>query len=153
MMKSLLCAALFCLTTIHSANAALQEVMKEATGSGPTQQQAIAEALLIAAQSVNGTSVSSRTDLAEEVNMVVSNNHWSYQGKTSPVFSVETQGTNAINRFQVLSVSGSGKNYRAKVRAYVSKFQSSVADQHLRRIAVMPFQYNYSKTKTPEKLT
>ena len=146
MMKSLLCAALFCLTTIHSANAALQEVMKEATGSGPTQQQAIAEALLIAAQSVNGTSVSSRTDLAEEVDMVVSNNNWSYQGKTSPVFSVETQGTNAINRFQVLSVSGSGKNYRAKVRAYVSKFQSSVADQHLRRIAVMPFQYNYSKT-------
>lgn len=147
MMKSLFCAALFCLTTIHSANAALQEVMKEATGSGPTQQQAIAEALLIAAQSVNGTSVSSRTDLAEEVNMVVSNNHWSYQGKTSPVFSVETQGTNAINRFQVLSVSGSGKNYRAKVRAYVSKFQSSVADQHLRRIAVMPFQYNYAKTQ------
>lgn len=146
MMKSLFCAALFCLG-INSAHAALQEVMKEATGSGPTQQQAIAEALLIAAQSVNGTSVSSRTGLAEEVNMVVSNNHWSYQGKSSPVFSVETQGTNAINRFQVLSVSGSGKNYRAKVRAYVSKFQSSVADQHLRRIAVMPFQFAYSKTK------
>lgn len=145
MMKSLICTALFCLG-ISSAHAALQEIMKEATGSGPTQQQAIAEALLIAAQSVNGTSVSSRTDLAEEVNMVVTNNHWSYQGKVSPVFSVETQGTNAINRFQVLSISGSGKNYRAKVRAYVSKFQSNVADQHLRRIAVMPFQFSYAKT-------
>ncbi len=121
--------------------------MKEATGSGPTQQQAIAEALLIAAQSVNGTSVSSRIDLTEEVNMVVTNNHWSYQGKTSPVFSVATQGTNAITRFQVLSVSGSGKNYRAKVRAYVSKFQSSVADQHQRRIAVIPFQYTSGKTR------
>jgi TolB-like protein len=146
MIKSLFCTALFCLS-LNSAHAALQEVMKEATGSGPTQQQAIAEALLIAAQSVNGTSVSSRIDLTEEVNMVVTNNHWSYQGKTSPVFSVATQGTNAITRFQVLSVSGSGKNYRAKVRAYVSKFQSSVADQHQRRIAVIPFQYTSGKTR------
>lgn len=64
------------------------------------------------------------------------------------MFSVETQGTNAINRFQVLSVSGSGKNYRAKVRAYVSKFQSSVADQHLRRIAVMPFGSDLFKNST-----
>jgi hypothetical protein len=51
--------------------AALQEVMKEATGSGPTQQQAIAEALLIAAQSVNGPVSLHVQILAEEVNMVV----------------------------------------------------------------------------------
>ena len=31
-------------------------------------------------------------------------------------------------------------NYRAKVRAHVVKFESTVQDQHMRRIAVLPFQ-------------
>lgn len=143
-MRKIFCAVLLSLTATSSF-AALQEVMKEASGSGPTQQQAIAEALLTAAQSVNGTKVSSQMGMAEEVNMVMTDHHWSYQGKSSPVFSVQTESSGAINRFQVLSVSGSGKNYKARVRAYISKYQSNVADQHLRRIAVFPFQVVESK--------
>ncbi|MDV8151855.1 CsgG/HfaB family protein [Acinetobacter pittii] len=143
-MRKIFCAVLLSLTATSSF-AALQEVMKEASGSGPTQQQAIAEALLTAAQSVNGTKVSSQMGIAEEVNMVMTDHHWSYQGKSSPVFSVQTESSGAINRFQVLSISGSGKNYKARVRAYISKYQSNVADQHLRRIAVFPFQVVESK--------
>lgn len=143
-MRKIFCAVLLSLTATSSF-AALQEVMKDASGSGPTQQQAIAEALLTAAQSVNGTKVSSQMGMAEEVNMVMTDHHWSYQGKSSPVFSVQTESSGAINRFQVLSVSGSGKNYKARVRAYISKYQSNVADQHLRRIAVFPFQVVESK--------
>lgn len=143
-MRKIFYAVLLSLTATSSF-AALQEVMKEASGSGPTQQQAIAEALLTAAQSVNGTKVSSQMGMAEEVNMVMTNQHWSYQGKSSPVFSVQTESSGAINRFQVLSVSGSGKHYKARVRAYISKYQSNVADQHLRRMAVFPFQVVESK--------
>lgn len=143
-MRKIFCAVLLSLTATSSF-AALQEVMKEASGSGPTQQQAIAEALLTAAQSVNGTKVSSQMGIAEEVNMVMTDHHWSYQGKSSPVFSVQTESSGAINRFQVLSVSGSGKHYKARVRAYISKYQSNVADQHLRRMAVFPFQVVESK--------
>lgn len=143
-MKKILCSALLILS-IHPCFAAIQEVMKEATGSGPTQQQAIAEALLTAAQSVNGTMVSPSLNMAEEVSMVVSRNGWNYSSKASPVFSVSTSSSGAISRFQVLSVSGSGKSYRAKVRAYIPKFQSSVADNHLRRIAVLPFRMTNGK--------
>lgn len=129
------------LTLVGSSSfAGIQEVMKEATGSGPSREQAIASALLIAAQSVNGTTVTPRVDMAEEVNMVITRNSWTYAGKSSPVFSVDTTGGGAISRFQVLSISGSGKNYSARVRAYVAKFQSVIADNHLRRMAVMPFQ-------------
>ncbi len=138
-MKKIICAAALALT-INMAHAALQEVMKEATGSGPTQQQAIASALLTAAQSVNGPRVTPRVDMANEVSMVTSNNGWSYQGKSSPVFSVDSESSGSVARFQVLSVSGSGKNYKAKVRAYVTKFQSVVADSNQRRMAVLPFQ-------------
>lgn len=143
-MKILIPALLLTICS-SSAFAALQEVMKEATGRGETQQQAIAEALLTAAQSVNGTSVKPVMGMAEEVNMVMSGNNWSYSGKSSPVFSAATATGGAISRFQVLSVSGSKKNYQARVRAYVSKYTSSVADQHMRRIAVMPFQVMSSK--------
>lgn len=138
-MKKIFYIAVLALT-MNSAHAAIQEVMKEATGSGPTQQQAIAEALLTAAQSVNGTHVSPRVDMSSEVSMVVTNNGWSYQGKSSPVFSVNTESSGSISRFQVLSISGSGKNYKAKVRAYIAKFQSVIADSNQRRMAVLPFQ-------------
>lgn len=138
-MKRIIFAAAIALT-MNMAHAAIQEVMKEATGSGPTQDQAIASALLTAAQSVNGTRVTPRVDMASEVSMVATNHGWSYQGKSSPVFSVNSESSGSISRFQVLSVSGSGRNYKAKVRAYVAKFQSVVADSHQRRMAVLPFQ-------------
>ena len=138
-MKKIL-AALALTLVASSSFAGIQEVMKDATGSGPSREQAIASALLIAAQSVNGTMVTPRVDMAEEVNMVITRNSWTYAGKSSPVFSVDTSGGGAISRFQVLSISGSGKSYTAKVRAYVARFQSVIADNHLRRMAVMPFQ-------------
>lgn len=119
--------------------AAIKEVMKETSGSGATQQQAIAEAILIAVQSVNGTGVSSRVDYEETVSMSASQNHWSYNSKSSPVFSVDTTGTGSVSRFQVLSVSGSKDHYRARVRSHVNQFESSVQDQRMRRIAVLPF--------------
>jgi len=119
-----------------STFAALKEVVKEASGSGVSQHQAISEALLVAVQSVNGATVSSRVDLEETVNISVSNNHWSYSGKVSPVFSVDSVGSGSV-----LSISGSKNNYRARVRAHVVQYESSVHDQHLRRIAVLPFQF------------
>ena len=63
-MRTIFCAVLLSVTATSSF-AALQEVMKEASGSGPTQQQAIAEALLTAAQSVNGTKVSPQVGMAD----------------------------------------------------------------------------------------
>ena len=138
-----------CATT--SAFAALKEVVKEASGSGATQHQAISEALLVAVQSVNGATVSSRVDYEETVNMSVSNNKWSYSDKVSPVFSVDNTGSGSVTKFQVLSVSGSKNNYRAKVRAHVVQFESSVQDQHLRRIAVLPFQF-YEKNNRSAKV-
>ncbi|XID74635.1 CsgG/HfaB family protein [Alkanindiges sp. WGS2144] len=143
-MKKIVCGVLLALAAFP-ALATIQEVMQEATGSGSTRQQAIAEALLTAAQSVNGTVVSPGMDMAEQVSMVVTNNGWNYQSKSSPVFSVNTQTNGTISRFQVLSVSGSGKSYTARVRAYIPKYQSSVADSHLRRMAVMPFQVMSAK--------
>lgn len=143
-MKKIICTMLFALAAFPTF-AAIQEVMKEATGSGATRQQAIAEALLTASQSVNGTTVSSSMDMAEQVSMIVTNNGWNYQSKSSPVFSVNTQTNGTVSRFQVLSVSGSGKNYTAKVRAYIPRFQSVIADNHLRRMAVLPFQVMNSK--------
>ncbi len=122
------------------AFAAIKEVIKEATGSGPTQHQAISEALLIAVQSVNGASVSSQMNYEETVSLSVNNQGWTYTGKVSPVFSVANQGSGSVTKFQVLSVSGAKNNYRAKVRAHVVKFESTVQDQHMRRIAVLPFQ-------------
>ena len=138
-MKKTLSLLLLALGLNTSALAALKEVSQDATGSGPTQQQAIAEALLIAVQAVNGTSVSSRVDYEETVSESLTRNRWTYNSKSSPVFSVETTGSGSVSRFQVLSVSGSKNAYRARVRAYVNKFESSVQDQHLRRIAVLPF--------------
>lgn len=138
-MKTIFCGVLLALM-ICPSYAAIQEVVKEATGSGATQQQAIAEALLTAAQSVNGTVVAPSIAMATEVSMAVSNNGWNYQGKSSPIFSVNTSTSGTISRFQVLNISGSGKNYKAKVRAYIPKFQSTVADNHLKRMAILPFQ-------------
>lgn len=140
-MKKLLLAMMLtgCMTT--SAFAALKEVVKEASGSGATQHQAISEALLVAVQSVNGTTVSQRVDYEETVNISVGRNHWSYSGKSSPIFSVDSTGSGSVTKFQVLSVSGSKGNYRAKVRAHVVQYESSVQDQHLRRVAVLPFQF------------
>lgn len=141
MMKKILLAAILAGVWSSSSFAALKEVVKEASGSGSTQHQAISEALLIAVQSVNGATVSPRADIEETVNMSVSNNQWKYSGKVSPVFSVDNVGSGSVTKFQVLSVSGSKDHYRAKVRAHVVQFQSSVQDQHLRRIAVLPFQF------------
>lgn len=141
MMKKILLVAILAGVWSSSSFAALKEVVKEASGSGSTQHQAISEALLIAVQSVNGATVSPRADIEETVNMSVSNNQWKYSGKVSPVFSVDNVGSGSVTKFQVLSVSGSKDNYRAKVRAHVLQFQSSVQDQHLRRIAVLPFQF------------
>lgn len=124
-----------------TAWAQLKEVVKEASGSGATQHQAISEALLVAVQSVNGATVAPRVDLEQTVNMSMSNNHWTYSGKVSPVFSVDNAGSGSVTKFQVLSVSGSKNNYRARVRAHVVQYQSSVQDQNLRRVAVMPFQF------------
>ncbi|UNW07218.1 hypothetical protein MOV98_02515 [Acinetobacter variabilis] len=122
------------------AFAAIKEVIKEASGSGSTQHQAISEALLVAVQSVNGASVSSQMDYEETVSLSVNHQGWTYTGKVSPVFSVANQGSGSVTKFQVLSVSGAKNNYRAKVRAHVVKFESAVQDQHLHRIAVLPFQ-------------
>ncbi len=141
MMKKILFAAILAGVWSSSAFAALKEVVKEATGSGATQHQAISEALLIAVQSVNGATVSPRADIEETVEISVTNNQWRYSGKVSPVFSVDSIGSGSVTKFQVLSVSGSKNNYRAKVRAHVVQFESAVNDQHLRRIAVLPFQF------------
>lgn len=140
-MKKILLATLLAGCVSSSAFAALKEIIKEASGSGATQHQAISEALLIAVQSVNGATVSPREDIEETVEMSVSNNKWNYAGKVSPVFSVDSTGSGAVTKFQVLSVTGSKNNYRAKVRAHVIQYESSVKDQHLRRIAVLPFQF------------
>ncbi len=139
-MKKILLATLLSGLFSSPAFAAIKEVVKDATGSGPTQHQAISEALLVAVQSVNGASVSSRVDYEETVSLSVNNQGWAYTGKVSPVFSVNNQGSGSVTKFQVLSMSGTKNNYRAKVRAHVVKFESSVKDQHLRRIAVLPFQ-------------
>ncbi len=141
MMKKIILSALLTAGLCSSAFAALKEVVKEASGSGETQHQAISEALLIAVQSVNGATVSPRADLEETVNMSMSGNNWSYSGKVSPVFSVNSVGSGSVTKFQVLSVTGSKNNYRARVRAHVVQYESTVQDQHLRRIAVLPFQF------------
>nr|WP_252725654.1 CsgG/HfaB family protein [Acinetobacter defluvii] len=141
MMKKIVFSALLAVGVCSSAFAALKEVVKEASGSGATQHQAISEALLVAVQSVNGATVSPRADLEETVNMSMSGNNWNYSGKVSPVFSVDSVGSGSVTKFQVLSVSGSKNNYRARVRAHVVQYQSTVQDQHLRRIAVLPFQF------------
>lgn len=140
-MKKILLTALIAGCMSSSTFAALKEVVKEASGSGVSQHQAISEALLVAVQSVNGATISSRVDLEETVNISMSNNHWSYSGKVSPVFSVASVGSGSVTKFQVLSISGSKNNYRARVRAHVVQYESSVHDQHLRRIAVLPFQF------------
>ncbi|NNP72486.1 penicillin-binding protein activator LpoB [Acinetobacter defluvii] len=140
-MKKIVFSALLAVGVCSSAFAALKEVVKEASGSGATQHQAISEALLVAVQSVNGATVSPRADLEETVNMSMSGNNWNYSGKVSPVFSVDSVGSGSVTKFQVLSVSGSKNNYRARVRAHVVQYQSTVQDQHLRRIAVLPFQF------------
>ena len=139
-MKKILFAGLLSGLLCSPAFAAIKEVIKEATGSGPTQHQAISEALLIAVQSVNGASVSSQMNYEETVSLSVNNQGWTYTGKVSPVFSVANQGSGSVTKFQVFSVSGAKNNYRAKVRAHVVKFESTVQDQHMRRIAVLPFQ-------------
>lgn len=141
MMKKIIFSALFAACLSSSAFAALKEVVKEASGSGATQHQAISEALLVAVQSVSGATVSPRADLEETVNMSMNGNNWNYSGKVSPVFSVDSVGSGSVTKFQVLSVSGSKNNYRARVRAHVVQYQSTVQDQHLRRIAVLPFQF------------
>ena len=139
-MKKILLTALIAGCMSSSTFAALKEVVKEASGSGVSQHQAISEALLIAVQSVNGASVSSQMNYEETVSLSVNNQGWTYTGKVSPVFSVANQGSGSVTKFQVLSVSGAKNNYRAKVRAHVVKFESTVQDQHMRRIAVLPFQ-------------
>lgn len=139
-MKKILLAGLLSGLLSSPAFAAIKEVIKEASGSGSTQHQAISEALLVAVQSVNGASVSSQMDYEETVSLSVNHQGWTYTGKVSPVFSVANQGSGSVTKFQVLSVSGAKNNYRAKVRAHVVKFESAVQDQHLHRIAVLPFQ-------------
>lgn len=139
-MKKILLAGLLSGLLSSPAFAAIKEVIKEASGSGSTQHQAISEALLVAVQSVNGTSVSSQMDYEETISLSVNHQGWAYTGKVSPVFSVANQGSGSVTKFQVLSVSGAQNNYRAKVRAHVVKFESAVQDQHLHRIAVLPFQ-------------
>ena len=148
MMKKILLAAILAGVWSSSTFAALKEVVKEATGSGATQHQAISEALLIAVQSVNGATVSPRADIEETVEMSVTNNQWKYSGKVSPVFSVDNSGSGSVTKFQVLSVSGSKNNYRAKVRAHVVQFESAVNDQHLHRIAVLPFQFSEKNNRS-----
>lgn len=138
-MKKMILALALLLGWMSSSFAGIKEVVQEASGNGPTQQQAIAEALLTAVQAVNGTGVSSRVDYEETVAMSIKGNQWSYSSKTSPVFSVETSGSGSVSRFQVLSLTGSKDNYRARIRAYVNKFESTVQDQHLKRIAILPF--------------
>ncbi|MCF9046611.1 CsgG/HfaB family protein [Acinetobacter nectaris] len=138
-MKKFLSTLCILLGLTTSAFASLKEVAKETTGSGPTQQQAIAEALLTAVQSVNGTSVASRIDYQQTVSMSVSQSQWSYKSSTSPIFSVDTTGSGAVNRYQVLSLSGAQGNYHARVRSYINKFESNVQDQNMRRIAILPF--------------
>ena len=105
-MKKILFAGLLSGLLCSPAFAAIKEVIKEATGSGPTQHQAISEALLIAVQSVNGASVSSQMNYEETVSLSVNNQGWTYTGKVSPVFSVANQGSGSVTKFQVLSVSG-----------------------------------------------
>lgn len=148
MMKKILLATLLTGLCSSSVFAALKEVVKEASGSGATQHQAISEALLIAVQSVNGATVSPRADIEETVEMSVTNNKWSYSGKVSPVFGVDSVGSGSVTKFQVLSVTGSKNNYRAKVRAHVVQFQSTVQDQHLHRIAVLPFRFSERKNRS-----
>lgn len=140
MLKRIVCFFMALLLLSPLTYAKVMTVIKDASGTGPTQHQAISEALLIAVQSVNGTAVSAATNYEETVSMSMSGNKWTYQGKVSPVFSVNSTGEGSVSRFQVLSVTGTKGNYRAKVRAYVNQFQSAVYDQHLQRIAVMPFQ-------------
>jgi curli biogenesis system outer membrane secretion channel CsgG len=138
-MKKMILALALLLGWMSLSFAGIKEVVQEASGNGPTQQQAIAEALLTAVQAVNGTGVSSRVDYEETVAMSIKGNQWSYSSKSSPVFSVETSGSGSVSRFQVLSLTGSKDNYRARIRAYVNKFESTVQDQHLKRIAILPF--------------
>ncbi|MEB3767017.1 CsgG/HfaB family protein [Acinetobacter sp. MD2] len=151
-MKKMIFTLALLLGSVTHAIAGVKEVVKDATGSGPTQQQAVAEALLIAVQSVNGTGVSSQVNYEETVSMSVSRNQWNYSSKTSPVFSVDTSGSGSVSRFQVLSLTGSKDHYRAHVRAYVNKFESSVNDQHLKRIAILPFRLT-SRTENAENVS
>jgi hypothetical protein len=76
-MKKILLAGLLSGLLSSPAFAAIKEVVKEASGSGPTQHQAISEALLIAVQSVNGASVSSQMNYEETVSLSVNNQGWS----------------------------------------------------------------------------
>ena len=138
-MKKIMLALTLIVGCMSSSFAGVKEIIQDASGSGPTQQQAVAEALLIAVQAVNGTGVSSRVDYEQTVTMSINPNQWNYSSKTSPVFSVDTSGSGSVSRFQVLSLTGSKNNYRARVRAYVNKFESTVQDKHLKRIAILPF--------------
>ena len=112
-MKKILLAGLLSGLLSSPAFAAIKEVIKEASGSGPTQHQAISEALLVAVQSVNGASVSSQMDYEETVSLSVNHQGWTYTGKVSPVFSVANQGSGSVTKFQVLSVSGAQEALRS----------------------------------------
>lgn len=138
-MKKIVLLFIFLVGIHTTAFAKIKEVVQEASGSGATQQQAISQALLTAVQAVNGTSLESRVDYEETVSLTASQNGWKYSSKVSPVFSVQNNGSGAVTKFQVLNVSGSNNQYRARVRAYVAKFESEVHDQHQKRIAILPF--------------
>jgi TolB-like protein len=141
MMKKIIIPALLILGMHSVSYAAINEVVKEASGSGSTQHQAVSEALLVAVQSVNGASVAQRVDMNEIVNVSMSNQHFSTSNQTTPVYSVQNPTAGSVTKFQVLSVSGSKGSYRARVRAHVAQFESTKQDQYQRRIAVLPFQF------------
>lgn len=120
--------------------ASVRDVVQDSTGTGTTQEQAISEALLDAARRVNGAALTESTYMETTLSLVMSHRgDWMYQQKSSPVHVVESESKGLISRYQVLSVTPSGKQYKARVRAYIPKFQSDVADQFQRRVAVMPF--------------
>lgn len=150
LMKKMILAALLGFGMHQSSWSAIQEVAQEASGSGTSQHQAISEALLIATQAVNGTTVSQQVDYEDTVQLTMQQNHWVYTGKSSPVFSVKSTGAGSITRFQVLSVTGNQQHYQARVRAYVTKFGSSVEDQHLHRIAILPFRLTGTAHRSSE---
>jgi len=127
-------------------NAASELVVREVTGYGETQQEAVSDALVQGIQQVRGMEVNAATSLRREFTELIKEDETTSTLSLSSDFNLsremETKSRGYIKSYQIISVSPdeAAGRWQALVRVEIPVYKASGQNREgLRTLAILPF--------------
>ena len=144
-MRQIITLAVF-LVFSGTLNAASETVIREVTGYGDTQEEAVSDALVQGVQQVRGIEINAASSLRSAMTELIKEDDkssaQSLEAKTDLSREMQTKSSGYVKSYQIISVSldEADGRWRALVRVEIPLYKSSGQNRDgLRTLAILPF--------------